>query len=81
LKNFQPSKYDFLPFVPILAAVFFIVIANLVFIFFGLRLSYPTSPEAAIITDAWRMLQGESIYATDIDHATHPYGPLVTIVL
>jgi 4-amino-4-deoxy-L-arabinose transferase-like glycosyltransferase len=81
LKNFQPSKYDILPFVPILAAVFFIVIANLVFIFFRLRLSYPTSAEAAIITDAWRMLQGESIYATDIDHATHVYGPLVTIVL
>jgi 4-amino-4-deoxy-L-arabinose transferase-like glycosyltransferase len=82
LKNFQPSKYDFLPFVPILAAVFFIVIANLVFIYFRLRLSYPVSLwEAGIITDAWRMLQGESIYATDIDHATHMYGPLTTIVL
>jgi hypothetical protein len=82
LKNFQPSKYDFLPFVPILAAVFFIVTANLVLIFFRLRLSYPVSLwEAGIVTDAWRMLQGESIYATDVDHATHMFGPLITIVL
>jgi hypothetical protein len=71
-----------LPLVPIGIATFFIVIANVIFISFRLRLPYPNVPwEAGIVTDAWRMLHGEAVYAVGTDHATQMYGPLVTVLL
>jgi 4-amino-4-deoxy-L-arabinose transferase-like glycosyltransferase len=46
------------------------------------NLSYPLDPwEAGIVTDAWRMLQGDAIYDLSTNHATHIYGPLITIIL
>src|SRR5262249_47398383 len=76
------SAWSILPIAPIGVVVLFIVIANIIFIIFRLRLPYPVSPwEAGIVTDAWRMLQGDSIYAVGTDHATHMYGPLITVVL
>src|SRR5262245_52776507 len=76
------SAWSILPVAPIGVVVLFIVIANIIFIIFRLRLPYPVSPWAAgIVTDAWRMLQGDSIYAVGTDHATHMYGPLITVVL
>jgi hypothetical protein len=71
-----------LPLAPIGIATFFIVTANVVFISYRLLLPYPNSPwEAGIVTDAWRMLHGEAVYAGGTDHATHMYGPLVTAFL
>lgn len=71
-----------LPLVPISIVIFFILIANVIFITFRLLLPYPASPwQAGIVTDAWRMLQGEAVYAVGTDHATHMYGPLVTVLL
>jgi hypothetical protein len=71
-----------LPFIPIGAAVLFILIANVVSTGFRLLLPYPMSPwEAGIVTDAWRMLHGGAVYAAGTDHATHMYGPLVTVFL
>jgi hypothetical protein len=71
-----------LPLIPIGAVTLFIIIASAVFISYRLLLPYPVSPwEAGIVTDAWRMLQGNAIYAAGIDHATHMYGPLVTVSL
>jgi 4-amino-4-deoxy-L-arabinose transferase-like glycosyltransferase len=71
-----------LPLVPIGIATFCIVITNVGFISFRLLLPYPTSPwEAGIVTDAWRMFHGQAVYAVGTDHATHMYGPLVTVML
>jgi hypothetical protein len=71
-----------LPFMPIGAVVFFIVSANLIFIIYRVRLPYPIDQmEAGVVTDAWRMLQGQAIYALGTDRSTHIYGPLITVVL
>ena len=71
-----------LPLLPIGAVAFFIIVASAIFIGFRSLLPYPVSPwEAGIVTDAWRMLQGDAIYAVGGDHATHMYGPLVTVFL
>jgi 4-amino-4-deoxy-L-arabinose transferase-like glycosyltransferase len=75
-------RWSVLPFAPICVVATFIILANVVFIIFRLRLPYPVTPwEAGIVTDAWRMLQGDTIYAAGTDHATHMYGPLITVVL
>jgi hypothetical protein len=67
---------------PIAIVTFFVLVANLVTISIRLRLPYPVSPwEAGIVTDAWRMMQGDPVYTLATDHATHMYGPLVTILL
>src|SRR5579872_2978427 len=69
-------------FVPVGAATLLIIVANLFFICFRLGLPYPISPwEAGIVTDAWRMLRGDGVYALGVDHATHMYGPLTTMLL
>jgi hypothetical protein len=71
-----------LPIVPIGIVVFFILMANAIFVVYRLCLPYPIDPwEAGIVTDAWRFLQGEAIYAVGADHATHMYGPLITVTL
>jgi len=71
-----------LPCAPIGLIIFFIVAANAIFIIYRSRLPYPLNPwEAGIVADAWRMMQGNSIYAVGTDHATHMYGPLITVVL
>jgi len=76
------SIWSVLPIVPIDLVVLFIVIANAIFISYRLFLPYPVNPwEAGIVTDAWRMLQGDPIYAIGTDHATTVYGPLTTAVL
>ena len=76
------NLWSSLPFIPIGAITFFILIANAVFIGFRCLLPYPINPwEAGIVVDAWRALQGETIYAVGIDHATHMYGPLTTAFL
>jgi len=60
----------------------FIVIANVLFIIVRVNLPYPLGPgEAGIVTEAWRMLQGEAIYDLGANHATQPYGPLLTVML
>jgi hypothetical protein len=74
--------WSMLPLAPITAVAFFIVAVNLIFVIFRLSLPYPISPwEAGIVVDAWRMLQGDSIYAVGTGHATHMYGPLITLLL
>lgn len=73
-----------LPIAPICFTVFFIIIANSFFIGFRVFLPYPISLwEAGLVTDAWRMLQGDPIYVygTGVDHATIMYGPLTTLIL
>lgn len=81
-KQTLPDPWSNSPFIAIGVVVFFIVSANLIFIIYRVRLPYPVDPwEAGIVTDAWRMLQGQAIYATGTDHATHMYGPLITLVL
>jgi hypothetical protein len=60
----------------------FIVAANLITTYLRLRLPYPVSPwEAGLVVEAWRTMRGDDVYALSTDHATHMYGPLVTMVL
>lgn len=81
-KQTSAEPWSNLPFIAIAVVVSFIVSANLFFILYRVRLPYPVDPwEAGIVTDAWRMLQGQAIYAEGTDHATHMYGPLITVVL
>jgi hypothetical protein len=76
------SIWSVLPVVPSGFIVLFIVIANAIFVTFRLLLPYPVSAwEAGIVTDAWRMLQGEPIYVVGTGHATAMYGPLTTVLL
>jgi 4-amino-4-deoxy-L-arabinose transferase-like glycosyltransferase len=73
---------DSLPVFSVGIVALFIVIANIIFICVRLNLPYPLDPwEAGIVTDAWRMLQGEAIYDLGANHATHIYGPLITVIL
>jgi hypothetical protein len=81
-KQTSADPWSNLPFIAIGAVAFFIMSANLFFIIYRVRLPYPIDQwEAGIVADAWRMLQGQAIYATGTDHATHMYGPLTTVVL
>lgn len=81
-KQTLADRWANLPFIAIGAVVLFIVSANLFFIIYRLRLPYPPDQiDAGIVTDAWRMLQGQTIYAVGTDRATHMYGPLITVVL
>ncbi len=81
-KQTLADRWSNLPSIAIGAVVFFIVSTNLFFIIYRVQLPYPVDPwEAGIVTDAWRMLQGQAIYAIGTDHATHMYGPLITVVL
>jgi len=81
-KQTLADRWSNLPFIAIGAAVFFIVSVNLIFIIYRAQLPYPVDPwEAGIVTEAGRMLQGQAIYTIGTDHATHMYGPLITVVL
>ena len=71
-----------LPLLPLGAVAAIIALMNLLSIFTGLRSPDPISPwEGGIVTEAWRMLQGESVYDLAPRHATHMYGPLITVTL
>ncbi len=60
-----------------------IVVALLATVSATYRISrpYPLTPwESAIVADAFRLARGESVYADpETDHATHMYGPLITL--
>jgi hypothetical protein len=81
-KQALADRWSNLPFIPIAVVVFFIVSANLIFIIYRVRLPYPIDQvEAGIVTEAWRMLQGQAIYALGTDHSTQIYGPLMPVVM
>jgi len=68
--------------VPVALVAVFIVAASIFVVGFRLQLPYPISPwESGIVTEAWRMRDGLAVYALGSDHATHMYGPLITILL
>ncbi len=76
------DSYSVLSAAPIAIVAAFIIAANVFLVGFRLQLPYPISPwEAGIVTDAWRMLQGESVYAAGAAQATHMYGPLTIMSL
>jgi hypothetical protein len=66
--------------IPLALVACFALIETVVATCIRLRVPFPLDPwEAGIVTDAWRMLQGDLVYSTATDHATHAYGPLLTV--